>query len=131
MQTSRSIVMHCRTIGGGGVNSCCGRRQTLTSPSVRVLCPLRTAHVKSVLNKSSRCLHEASRSFVEVSGTSVAGPNTLRHYFRGLQSSDCEEMFTNTLPCFCLPLIGWFGIPCDADVSCSLVFATSVVPCRA
>ena len=52
---------------------------------------------------SSRCHHEASRSFVGTWWTSVAGPNTLHQHFETLQFWACEGMFWNMLRCFWLP----------------------------
>ena len=43
------------------------------------------ATVKPILNTTLWCLHDASRSFKETLGTSVARTNTLRQYFFGVR----------------------------------------------
>ena len=47
----------------------------------------------------------------------VARPNTLRQLIEASQFSAHEGMFRNMPRCFWLPLIGWFGVPLDADVT--------------
>ena len=70
----------------------------------------------------------------------------LRQQFEDNQFSACEGIFRNTLRRFWLCLIGWFGLPCNADITslreqptdhgtlCCTPFllhlAASIIPCR-
>ena len=49
--------------------------------------------------------------------TFFARPNTVLQHFEAMQLSACEEMFRNMLWRFWLHLAGWFGLPCNPDVT--------------
>ena len=79
--------------------------------------PFKRTVLKQVLNTTSRCIHEGSISFRGTSRTSFIRPKTLRQNVQASQFSACKAMIRNTLWCYLLPLIGWFGLPRDADVT--------------
>ena len=45
-------------------------------------------------------VHEASWSFMQASGTSIAGPNTLHQHFEASQFLECEHISMNSVLCF-------------------------------
>ena len=73
--------------------------------------------LKLVLNTTSWSLHEASQSFKILRRRVITRPKTVFQHSDVSQFSACEEMFRNTLPCSWLRLIGWFGLPHNADVT--------------
>ena len=72
--------------------------------------------VKLVLNMTSQCFHKASWGFRILQWRVVMRPKTVLQHSNASQFLVCKEMFRNTLQCFWLCLLGWFGLLRDADV---------------
>ena len=69
-----------------------------------------------VLNTTSRC-RKASRSFKILRRRVITRLETVLERSDASHFSACEETFRNTLRCSWLRLIGWFGLPRNADVT--------------